>query len=81
MRILRQREVGLLDSLYMDSLAVQRKLKIEADAPTLMKDAISNPDKNSKSTKAARGRMPAGSSRCRSSSAGRACCRRRSPAS
>ena len=34
------REVGLLDSLYMDSLAVQRKLKIEADAPALMKDAI-----------------------------------------
>ena len=49
---LRQREVGLLDSLYMDSLAVQRKLKIESDAPTLMKDAINNPDKNSKSTKA-----------------------------
>jgi len=48
---LRQREVALLDSLYMDSLAVQRKLKIEDDAPTLMKDAINNPDKNSKSTK------------------------------
>jgi hypothetical protein len=27
---LRQREVGLLDSLYMDSLAAQRKLKIES---------------------------------------------------
>lgn len=49
---LRQREVGLLDSLYMDSLAIQRKLKIESDAPKLMKDAINNPDKNSKSSKA-----------------------------
>jgi hypothetical protein len=48
---LRQREVGLLDSLYMDSLAVQRKLKIEKDAPTLMKEAINNPDKMSGSTK------------------------------
>ena len=48
---LRQREVGLLDSLYMDSLAVMRKLEIEKDAPTLMKDAINNPDKNSQSTK------------------------------
>ena len=48
---LRQHEVGVLDSLYMDSLAVQRKLKIENDAPALMKDAINNPDKNSKSTK------------------------------
>lgn len=48
---LRQNEVGLLDSLYMDSLAVQRKLKIEKDAPSLMKEAINNPDKMSSSTK------------------------------
>jgi hypothetical protein len=49
---LRQSEVGALDSLYMDSLAMHKNLKIEAGAPALMKEAISNPDKMSNSTKA-----------------------------
>jgi hypothetical protein len=49
---LQARQVGILDSLYMDSLAAQKHLKIEADAPKLMKDAISNPDKDAKSAKA-----------------------------
>ncbi len=49
---LRQSEIGALDSLYMDSLAVQKHLKIESAAPALMKEAISNPDKMTKSTKA-----------------------------
>ena len=49
---IRQSEMGALDSLYMDSLAVHKQLKIEAGAPALMKEAIANPDKQSKSTKA-----------------------------
>ena len=49
---LRQSEMGTLDSLYMDSLAIQKNLKIEAGAPALMKEAITNPDRQSKSTKA-----------------------------
>ena len=49
---LRQSEVGVLDSLYMDSLAIHKNLKIEAGAPALMKEAIANPDKMSGSTKA-----------------------------
>ena len=49
---LRQSEIGALDSLYMDSLASLKHLKIESGAPALMKEAISSPDKMSKSTKA-----------------------------
>ncbi len=40
-----------LDSIYMDSLALQKKLKIRSDAPKAMKDAINDPDKYAKSTK------------------------------
>ncbi len=49
---LRQSEVASLDSLYMDSLAIQRHLTIEPAAPSLMKQAITSPDKEAKSTKA-----------------------------
>lgn len=49
---MRQSEVAALDSLYMDSLAILKHLKIEAAAPTLIKEAISSPDKYAKSTKA-----------------------------
>lgn len=49
---LRQAEIGALDSLYMDSLAIQKHLKIESGAPALMKEAINSPDKMAKSSKA-----------------------------
>lgn len=46
-----QSKAQALDSIYMDSLAIQKKLKIRADAPKAMKDAINDPDKYAKSTK------------------------------
>ncbi len=51
-RYLRESEIGALDSLYMDSLAIQKHLKVEAEAPALMKAAVSNPDKMTRSDKA-----------------------------
>lgn len=51
-QFLRSSEIGALDSLYMDSLALQRHLKIESGAPALMKEALATPDKMHKSSKA-----------------------------
>lgn len=44
-------QAAVLDSVYMDSLALQKKLAVAKDAPQLMKEAINNPDKFAKSGK------------------------------
>ncbi len=49
---MKQSQVGAIDSLYMDSLALHKDLKIEKTAPLLVKTAMADPDKSSNSTKA-----------------------------
>lgn len=49
--IMGQAEAFRLDSIYMDSLAMSKKLTVKADAPKLMKDAIGAPDEHAKSGK------------------------------
>ncbi len=49
---LKQSQVAAIDSLYMDSLALHKDLKIEKTAPLLIKTAMADPDKSSTSQKA-----------------------------
>jgi hypothetical protein len=49
--LLGQAEAFRLDSIYMDSLALQKKLTVKSNAAALMKEAIADPDKHAKSGK------------------------------
>jgi hypothetical protein len=49
--LLGQAEAFRLDSLYMDSLAMQKKLTVKPNAAALMKEALADPDKHAKSSK------------------------------
>ena len=48
-----QERVGtVLDSIYLDSLGIRRGLKVDRNAPTTMREAMTNRDKSSHSTTA-----------------------------